>query len=446
VGQLRSHRKGHLSEVFVPPVDCSSALLLETITHGYLLERSSFSGASKAVDPHVGAAIIAPPSGIPWAYGAMLEVNTPAEEDSTELTLAVELIIEAGEVGIGILNASETEFLYRESLPAGQRTRELYIPVYRFGRTGRLVIQNWEQGLASARVIRLRTCRTVFGGASALAQQTPEGAYRLIPVDYPVRPQARDFAKHRAARVLEMLLARDDHIQRGTISKFQELADFLLTIPIQEPVLTSEPYWSNGWIPPLDAVSLCGLLRQYEPERYIEIGSGNSTKFARKVIGEMGLRTKILSIDPAPRAEIDALCDEKIRFALEDLPNEFFTTIGPNDMFFFDGSHRSFPNSDVTVFFTELLPCLPAGAIYGLHDIFLPHDYPATWNVRFYNEQYLLLAYLFGGGGKDEVLFASSYVCANRNRFRELDALWSTPALAPLSCGGGCFWARKGKL
>jgi Methyltransferase domain len=430
----------------VPPADRSSALLLETVTHGYSLERSSFSGASKPIDPHVGAAIIEPPPGIPWAYGAMLEVNTPREEAETGLTLAVELVIEAGEVGIGILNPSETEFLYRESLPAGQRTRELYIPVYQFTRTGRLVIQNWEQGHASARVMRLRACRTVFGGASALAQQTPEGSYLLIPVDYPVRPQARDFAKHRAGRVLEALLARDDDIQRATLSSFQELANFLLTIPAQEPVLTSEPYWSNGWIPPLDAVSLCGLLRQHEPARYIEIGSGNSTKFARKVIDEMGLRTKILSIDPAPRAEIDALCDETIRSALEDLPNDFFTTIRSDDMFFFDGSHRSFPNSDVTVFFTELLPCLPAGAIYGLHDIFLPHDYPATWNVRFYNEQYLLLAYLFGGGGKDGVLFASSYVCANRNKFRELDALWSTPALAGLSCGGGCFWVRKSKL
>src|SRR6266478_5533041 len=227
----------------------------------------------------------------------MLEVNTPREEAETGLTLAVELVIEAGEVGIGILNPSETEFLYRESLPAGQLTRELYIPIYQFSRTGRMVIQNWEQGHASARLIRLRACRTVFGGASALAQQTPEGSYRLIPVDYPVRPQARGFAEHRAARVLEALLARDDDVQRGTLSRFQELANFFLTIPVQEPVLTSEPYWSNGWIPPLDAVSLCGLLSQHEPARYIEIGSGNSTKFARKVIDEMGLRTKILSID-----------------------------------------------------------------------------------------------------------------------------------------------------
>jgi methyltransferase family protein len=424
-------------------LDRSSALLLETVSDGYSLERSSFSGASKPIDPHVGAAIIEPPPGIPWAYGAVLDVNTLQEEIATDLTLAVELFVQAGEVGIGILNASETEFLYRESLPAGQRTRELYIPVYQFRQAGRMVIQNWESGHASVRLMRLRTCRTIFGGASALAQQTPEGSYRLIPVDYTVRPQARQFAKHRASRILEALLARDDDIQRGTLTSFQEITDFLLTVPVQEPVLTSEPFWSNGWIPPLDAVSLCGLLRQHEPGRYIEIGSGNSTKFARKIIDKMGLRTKILSIDPAPRAEIDALCHEKIRSALEDLPNDFYTELRPDDMIFFDGSHRSFPNSDVTVFFTELLPCLPAGVIYGLHDIFLPNDYPATWNVRFYNEQYLLLAYLFGGGGKDEVLFASSYVCANTNKFRELDALWSTPALASLGCGGGCFWARR---
>ena len=431
----------------MPAVGRSSALLLETVGSGFSLNRSNFSGESKPIDAALGAAIIKPPSGIPWAYGAVLDFNNPLRaEPPAGLTLVIEIVIEAGEVGVGILNPSETQFLYRESLPAGPPVRELYLPIYRLGETGRLVIQNWEQGHASARVIRLRTCQTVLGGPAALAKEEPDGTYRAIPVDFPVRPRARDFATHKAARLLETLLSMHDDSQRATLLAFQELANFLLKISVQEPVLKSEPYWSNEWIPPLDAISLCGLLQQHEPAHYIEIGSGNSTKFARKAIDELGLRTKILSIDPAPRTEIDALCDEKIRSPLEDLPRDFVTRIQPDDMIFFDGSHRSFPNSDVTVFFTELLPCLPGGTIYGLHDIFLPHDYPATWNIRFYNEQYLLLAYLFGGGGGDEVLFASSYVCANKKKFHELDTFWSTPALAKVSYGGGCFWARKKKL
>ncbi len=37
--------------------------------------------------------------------------------------------------------------------------------------------------------------------------------------------------------------------------------------------------------------------------------------------------------------------------------------------------------------------------MYGIHDIFLPNDYPTEWNNRFYSEQYLLMMYLLGGGG-----------------------------------------------
>jgi hypothetical protein len=129
-----------ISEVLVPPADDSSALLLETISSGFSLDRSSFSEASKPIDADIGAAIIKPPCGIPWAYGAMLEVNNALrDQPPTGLMLVIELVIDAGEVGIGILNPAETEFLYRESLPAGERTRELYIPVYRLSRTGRMV-------------------------------------------------------------------------------------------------------------------------------------------------------------------------------------------------------------------------------------------------------------------------------------------------------------------
>ena len=49
------------------------------------------------------------------------------------------------------------------------------------------------------------------------------------------------------------------------------------------------------------------------PRRFIEIGSGNSTKFARRAIRDHWLNTSIVSIDPFPRSEIDAICDEVVR-------------------------------------------------------------------------------------------------------------------------------------
>jgi hypothetical protein len=72
----------------------------------------------------------------------------------------------------------------------------------------------------------------------------------------------------------------------------------------------------------------------------------------------------------------------------------------------------------------EVLPCLAARTIYGLHDIFLPDDYPPEWRERFYNEQYLLPAFLFGGCGADEMLFASAY--AAQYMKDELKFLWES--------------------
>jgi len=69
---------------------------------------------------------------------------------------------------------------------------------------------------------------------------------------------------------------------------------------------------------------------------YFEIGSGHSTKFARHTIKRSaasrlplgGLQTKVISVDPHARAEIDALCDEVIRMPLEDSDHRIFSIQG----------------------------------------------------------------------------------------------------------------------
>ncbi|NQV03077.1 MAG: class I SAM-dependent methyltransferase, partial [Bacteroidia bacterium] len=79
------------------------------------------------------------------------------------------------------------------------------------------------------------------------------------------------------------------------------------------------PTWNNEYLPGLDIVSLYSMIRLHKPETYIEIGSGNSTKVATKAIKDGNLSTKIISIDPSPRASIDILAHEVIRKPLEDL-------------------------------------------------------------------------------------------------------------------------------
>jgi hypothetical protein len=154
------------------------------------------------------------------------------------------------------------------------------------------------------------------------------------------------------------------------------------------------PFWNNQMFSALDAAALVNFIAWKRPAHYLEIGSGHSTRFARYAINTLQLVTKITSIDPVPRQGIDQICDRTIRSPLESCDLAIFDELAAGDLLFVDGSHRAFSNSDVTVFFFEIMPTLKPGVIVHLHDIFIPDDYPAVWNHRLYNEQYILAAML----------------------------------------------------
>jgi hypothetical protein len=227
----------------------------------------------------------------------------------------------------------------------------------------------------------------------------------------------------------------------------QEIAGFqaeFLAIPVQPShAKQSEPSWINGWFPAFDAVMLYGLLALRNPRWYVEVGSGNSTRFARRAIRDHGLRTKIISIDPCPRAEIDAICDQVVRAPLEEVDTKELDGLTADDLLFVDSSHRSFQNSDVTVFFTEMLPALPPGLVYGMHDIYLPNDYPVEWTERFYSEQYLLLCYLQGGADGDDVVAPLAYLWHETDLVSAFAHTFDRLGLDHPQRYGNSFWMRK---
>lgn len=96
-------------------------------------------------------------------------------------------------------------------------------------------------------------------------------------------------------------------------------------------------------------------------------------------------------------------------------------------MLFFDGSHRIFENSDVTVFFLEILPRLRSGITVHIHDIFLPFDYPRVWRDRHYSEQYLLAAYLLAGYSRIEVLLPLAYLSQHPVTGVLVNKTWEQP-------------------
>jgi hypothetical protein len=190
----------------------------------------------------------------------------------------------------------------------------------------------------------------------------------------------------------------------------------------------SAPYWANSWFSALDAASLVGFLLSRRSAQYFEIGSGHSTKFARYAIDAGGLTTRITSIDPEPRVDIDKLCDRSIRAPLEACDLDLFRHAQPGDIVFYDGSHRVFQNSDTTVFFLEVLPRLAPGVLVHIHDIFLPCDYPAAWAARLYSEQYLLAAMLLGMASTFRVVFPNYFVCMDPDLSLRVRELFHAPA------------------
>jgi hypothetical protein len=154
------------------------------------------------------------------------------------------------------------------------------------------------------------------------------------------------------------------------------------------------PYSNNPFFTGIDARIAYGLACVKKPNRIVEVGSGNSTRFFRKAIVEANLQTRLTAIDPEPRLEISKVADDVIRESILDVDVELFANLSPGDMVFFDGSHLCFHGSDVTHFFLRILPELACGVLVHVHDIFLPFEYPEHFDIRSYNEQYVLAAFL----------------------------------------------------
>lgn len=267
---------------------------------------------------------------------------------------------------------------------------------------------------------------------------------RLIITEYPYQPRRRAIEDAPGGKRLKARFLEDEHHYATTLRGAARHLDALLRIPRSQAHPTA-PFWANGWFPPFDCASLYGLIAERAPRRYIEVGSGMSTRFARQAISELGLQTRIVSIDPHPHTVVDVLCDEVMRSRMEDVPHEFWDGIGPEDLLFVDNSHRSFPNSDVTVFFAEVLPALKHGTVWGLHDICLPWDYPEEWRGRFYSEQYLLLAYLLGGAAGDDIVLPVTWASWRPALHDILAPLWAREDLFhDIGTRGSSFWMRRG--
>jgi len=202
------------------------------------------------------------------------------------------------------------------------------------------------------------------------------------------------------------------------------------------------PTWNNGFLPGLDIIGIYTMVSETKPKKYIEIGSGNSTKVCFKAKKDNGYDTEIISIDPQPRVEIDQLSDKVYRNVFENIDNKFIQDLEENDILFIDNSHRILPNSDSLVFFLEVLPYLRKGVIVHIHDVYLPYDYPQFMCDRFYSEQYGLAICLLANPGKYVPILPNYFISEDKQLREIIDPIWNHHNLEDVERHGGSFWLK----
>lgn len=158
------------------------------------------------------------------------------------------------------------------------------------------------------------------------------------------------------------------------------------------------------------------LIRNHQPRNIIEIGSGFSTLVAHEAIRknrQEGVLTKMTCIEPYENKWLEALPDiTLIRQKVETVSPDLFETLGENDILFIDSSHMIRPEGDVLFEYLTVLPRLKKGVLIHVHDIFTPRHYRSDWldtEFRFWNEQYLLEAFLYFND-HFEIMYAANFL------------------------------------
>ncbi len=185
------------------------------------------------------------------------------------------------------------------------------------------------------------------------------------------------------------------------------------------------PRWEQDWFPRLDAATAYTIVQTVRPARIIEVGSGHSTRFLAKAIRDASLTTRLLCIDPAPRAPIGSLGIEHLSEVLGSRHARLVATLRAGDILFVDSSHIAMPGTDVDLVIGELLPRLAPGALVHFHDVFLPDAYPRGWAWRGYNEQIAVAALVQGGGYAIE--HSSRWLATRRQRWLRAAGLDEVP-------------------
>lgn len=257
-----------------------------------------------------------------------------------------------------------------------------------------------------------------------------------------------DAARTRRPRDLSHLgfdLPRQAALVRRLAAAYREELEELARAPAGEGFDFGNDYFAG-----FDAALYYALVRDLKPRRIVEIGAGHSTRIAARALARNraeGRAGELIAVEPHPQPRLtEARLDVKVvRQRVEDLDLDFFAPLEAGDILFIDSSHAVRFGGDVVRELLEIVPRLRPGVWIHVHDVFLPHDYPADWLVRrrlAFNEQYLLEAFL--AFNPSFVARAAAYWLCLEQR-EDVARLWPGASAAFEAGAHGCasFWMSR---
>jgi len=176
---------------------------------------------------------------------------------------------------------------------------------------------------------------------------------------------------------------------------------------------SANPYFYRA-----DALVLGSMLLEFKPRHYLEIGSGFSSALALDVNDAcLGGSVQFSFVEPSPtrlRLLINQRDGQTARIyvrRVQEVPDETFASLEPNDFLFVDGSHVAKVGSDLNDVIFRILPLLKPGVIIHFHDIPRPFEYAKETVMRgtSWNETYILRAFL-ANNSKYQILFFPSWL------------------------------------
>jgi predicted O-methyltransferase YrrM len=224
------------------------------------------------------------------------------------------------------------------------------------------------------------------------------------------------------------------------------LGRFDAEIPFAEQPVDGLRYrYANDFFNRADGITWHTLLRELQPKRVIEVGSGFTSAVlldtAEHFLGDVHMTF----VEPYPERLLSLISDaDKQRARLlaccvQDLSLAKFDALEAGDVLFIDSSHVSKLGSDVNHLYFEVLPRLAPGVWVHVHDIFWPFVYPRHWaqQGRAWTESFLLRAFLTFNPAFEIRLWVDYLFRTQRDAIAQ-----HLPTM--LSAGaGGSFWMQR---